>query len=673
MSNSSRVPLLVGNKGRKPSRLPIAPRARPSNVDRAKRPASSEDPSSEPAPATDSAPPPSTVVAPPSPERKALPLVLPIAVTTPQSSSPSSSTAAASAPRPAGGISPGHSISVSRLGTFRAASSVPVGSARASPQLAPTGTPGRVGVSPVERLAKTTSKTVVPLYRPQEPRTHASPILGPRATPIPVPHGPPSEHREPNPMLKRLTRKLDIKPHQSPRRAALNQHSGSTPLGASPLILPVPALDVPPELLDELKSEPAQKKRGTKRRSPSSTPHATKKASSKKPVTPRRSIRRKVKKDDSYMDPGDSQDEGMQVGDSDESDDYDDDDNEAEEDVVAETTPRGRSRRRRIKLPDVDNPPVYMPARERATLWAKKVLEASENGEPMEDAAKKESRKRSNSTSSVTSLSTTATSNSRKSKAEERLKKEPSQMTMGELALSIPKGRRMLRHEQEENADSTNHGTHGNRIRSLSMSSETPSFGAGSIVTPQVEIIDGKMVILEATVKLNEPSNGSEYGDDSSRRVRGSRQAAAAAPGKRWGKEETKQFYYCLSQVGPNFSMMATLFPSRKRKELKSKFKYEEKHHPDLIEIALKASAAPLDSEIVDVIGQMADKEIKKQEEKKRRKHSTDSLDDGLHSPATVSSSAVVPSPSPDETMDFDDEDLGELYRERKGSFDFAS
>lgn len=40
--------------------------------------------------------------------------------------------------------------------------------------------------------------------------------------------------------------------------------------------------------------------------------------------------------------------------------------------------------------------------------------------------------------------------------------------------------------------------------------------------------------------------------------------------------------------------MMATLFPNRKRKELKCKFKYEEKHHAQLIEIALKAAAAPL-------------------------------------------------------------------------------
>lgn len=46
--------------------------------------------------------------------------------------------------------------------------------------------------------------------------------------------------------------------------------------------------------------------------------------------------------------------------------------------------------------------------------------------------------------------------------------------------------------------------------------------------------------------------------------------------------------------------MMATLFPNRKRKELKCKFKYEEKHHPALIEIALKASAAPLGTHAFD-------------------------------------------------------------------------
>ncbi|GLE10231.1 hypothetical protein PINS_up022269 [Pythium insidiosum] len=196
----------------------------------------------------------------------------------------------------------------------------------------------------------------------------------------------------------------------------------------------------------------------------------------------------------------------------------------------------------------------------------------------------------------------------------------------------------------------------------------------GSLVTPQVEIIDGKMVISESTVKVVEtPSFGaaaSDDGEDTARRPRGSRYAAPnSAPGRRWSKDETKQFYYCLSQVGPNFSMMATLFPARKRKELKSKFKYEEKHHPTLIEIALKASTAPLDSEIVDVIARMAEKDAQKKEAKRRSQ--SEDLADGVQSPSTVSSTAV-PTPPPVQD-DFAEDRFGGYYRERKDSYDFSN
>jgi len=40
--------------------------------------------------------------------------------------------------------------------------------------------------------------------------------------------------------------------------------------------------------------------------------------------------------------------------------------------------------------------------------------------------------------------------------------------------------------------------------------------------------------------------------------------------------------------------MMETIFPGRDRKELKLKFKSEEKYHAELIEVALKASASPI-------------------------------------------------------------------------------
>lgn len=227
-------------------------------------------------------------------------------------------------------------------------------------------------------------------------------------------------------------------------------------------------------------------------------------------------------------------------------------------------------------------------------------------------------RKRSNSNASSTSSVITGIGAGLipRSKMEELLKKEPSQMTMGELALTVPKGRRMKRHEREEAAADTPLLSNSeasssllnvnalNRVRSLSVSSESAAF-AGSLVTPQVQIVDGQMVVMENTIKLGDElqrtadalGEGSVGGEHMGLPPRhsGSRYNSSHpnGPGKRWSKEETKQFYYCLSQVGPNFSMMATLFPTRKRKELKSKFKYEEKNHSKLIEIALRASTAP--------------------------------------------------------------------------------
>ncbi|TMW61150.1 hypothetical protein Poli38472_013613 [Pythium oligandrum] len=628
MSSASRVPLLVGNKGRKPTRLPIAPKARPTNVERVKRVESAVD-TPEVTKETERPSPAPRVEASKSPERAALP-----AVHTPVA-------------RRGSGIAPGQSINVVRPGSAGSANG------RSPTRVRPADSTARSPGQTVERLSKITSKTAIPLFRPQEPRTHASPILGPRATPIPAPHNHHGEQpqQEQNPLLKRLSRKLDIKPHQSPRRAALHQH---TAVNASPLLLSSAGpVDVPHLPLESTKQTP--KKRGTKRRNPDSSQENNLNASNTVKRKPQRdSLRRKVKKENSYKDTGDSAEDAAMDDDEeyDEGDGHDNDDD--------------------LDLPERNQPAIYMPARERATLWAKKVLreQEGENDGEVESTAivKKETRrKRSNSSSSITSSTP-----SRKSKTEELLKKEPSQMTMGELALSIPKGRRMLRHETEESADHNtgSSGTPSHRVRSLSMSSEGPSFG-GSIITPQVEIVDGKMVILESAVKVNDaPESLPDLTDDSVRRPRGTRYLAPnMTPGRRWTKDETKQFYYCLSQVGPNFSMMATLFPNRKRKELKSKFKYEEKHHPELIEIALKASAAPLDSEIVDVIAQVVDNETKKKEAKRRKK--SEDLDGSLNSPATVSSS-VVPTPPPGAT-EFTEEHFGDYYRERKDSFDFSS
>jgi hypothetical protein len=528
-----------------------------------------------------------------------------------------------------------------------------------------------------------------------------------------------------NPMKQRLLRKLDIKPHQSPRRSAMQQQQQnlrSQDGPASPLLLggkPAPEIskDVPEVQLDAQQSRratttkatraraaPAKKKRPVKRRKTSETTSVQ---------TPqRRSLRRKTKSP-SYRDTDDS---GSSASDPDDADDEDVDPKDLD-------LPEHETNVRQPCLPLAfaaltpslfrHCQQVYVPARERATMWAKSLLRKDEDGDKSEEGASPRAlvvrekktpvrRKRSNSNASAASSVVTGIGGGiiPRSKMEELMKKEPSQMTMGELALTVPKGRRMQRHEREEAALDAPPGSAAdgassllnlnalNRVRSLSVSSESAAF-AGSLVTPQVQIIDGQMVVMENTIKLGDElqrtadalGEGSVGGESSGLPPRhsGARYSSSHpnGPGKRWGKEETKQFYYCLSQVGPNFSMMATLFPTRKRKELKSKFKYEEKHHAKLIEIALRASAAPLDAEMVDVIAQMVDKEAQRKldaQKKKRKPRSQQDLvrrgqeDDTASVASSVASSPQVHTEEFVETLN--DADL--FPPSRRTSFDFS-
>lgn len=47
---------------------------------------------------------------------------------------------------------------------------------------------------------------------------------------------------------------------------------------------------------------------------------------------------------------------------------------------------------------------------------------------------------------------------------------------------------------------------------------------------------------------------------------------------KAWSKEETDRLYEALSKVGTDFSLMVGMFPGRSRKQIKAKFKREEKY-----------------------------------------------------------------------------------------------
>jgi Myb DNA-binding like len=56
---------------------------------------------------------------------------------------------------------------------------------------------------------------------------------------------------------------------------------------------------------------------------------------------------------------------------------------------------------------------------------------------------------------------------------------------------------------------------------------------------------------------------------------------------KEWSQEETVKFYRCLNTIGTDFSLMLNLFPNRSRRDIKLKFKKEEKNNPQLINKAL--------------------------------------------------------------------------------------
>ncbi|XP_063700259.1 transcription factor TFIIIB component B'' homolog [Culicoides brevitarsis] len=54
-----------------------------------------------------------------------------------------------------------------------------------------------------------------------------------------------------------------------------------------------------------------------------------------------------------------------------------------------------------------------------------------------------------------------------------------------------------------------------------------------------------------------------------------------------WNAEETIKFYRCLHTIGTDFSLMLQLFPNRTRRDLKIKFKKEEKSNGHLVDKAL--------------------------------------------------------------------------------------
>lgn len=119
-----------------------------------------------------------------------------------------------------------------------------------------------------------------------------------------------------------------------------------------------------------------------------------------------------------------------------------------------------------------------------------------------------------------------------------------------------------------------------------------PSPGAGSVLAPQVQVIDGRIVVNAAslTVQAQELQPFTRVVTEDTPKLN-SLTYMNKLSNERWSPEDTELFYKALSQFGTDFSLISQLFPGRQRRHLKNKFTRESKLFPRRIDDAIKASA----------------------------------------------------------------------------------
>lgn len=75
-------------------------------------------------------------------------------------------------------------------------------------------------------------------------------------------------------------------------------------------------------------------------------------------------------------------------------------------------------------------------------------------------------------------------------------------------------------------------------------------------------------------------------------------------PRTKWSKQDTERFYEAVRQFGTDFCMIQQLFPGRTRRQIKLKFKSEERHHPFRLSDAI-TNRSKDHSQFLSLIGQL--------------------------------------------------------------------
>ena len=144
--------------------------------------------------------------------------------------------------------------------------------------------------------------------------------------------------------------------------------------------------------------------------------------------------------------------------------------------------------------------------------------------------------------------------------------------------------------------------------------------GIGAHSAMQMKLVNGELVIDESTVHHSGYSAPEHINNTAANEQfeMGTGQSTYTSFRKRqhtekWTKEENKRFFEALRCYGTDFSMMEHVFPGRTRKQLRAKYKREEKANFDVILKCLERSRA-ITAEEMQISMAYIEKELKEKE-----------------------------------------------------------
>lgn len=154
----------------------------------------------------------------------------------------------------------------------------------------------------------------------------------------------------------------------------------------------------------------------------------------------------------------------------------------------------------------------------------------------------------------------------------------------------------------------------------------------GSLIINEESLVvnTNKPVVEEDTEAIDETENTTTYASFRKPQVR-----------HIWSKQETEKFYYALSSIGTDFTLMLKVFPNKTRADLKKKFVKEDRENRLKIEKAFR-ERKPFDMEVFKQLDELVekekqDKQKEKQKARKSRGKNVESMDDKSSTSSTTS------------------------------------